>query len=198
MATEAQINANRENATHSTGPTSTAGKEASSKNRRSHGLYSGHDYVKPEEAKTYEEFCAELLVELRPEGPLQQILVSEITGASWRLRRCDLAEAGLGDFTLETEKLRRSIERARAAAHSVLHKSLNQLRKLQTQREIGFELSGEEQTQGLVDLKQVAEAKRRHDNSEKAADNAERKQQSDEIWQHMLAYINSGIPPESL
>ncbi len=198
MATEAQINANRENATHSTGPTSAAGKEASSKNRRSHGLYSGHDYVKPDETKTYQEFCAGLLVRLDPQGALEEILVSEITGASWRLRRCDLAEAELGDFTLETEKLRRSIERARAAANTALHKSLNQLRKLQTQREIGFELSGEEQTQSVIDLKQVAEAKRKHERAEKTAQTAEQKQKSAEIWEQMLAYINAGIPPEHL
>ena len=33
-----------------------------------------------------------------------------------------------------TEKARRSIERARAAAHAVINRSLNQLRKLQTER----------------------------------------------------------------
>ncbi len=40
----------------------------------------------------------------------ESILVSEITGAAWRLRRCDIAESELGDFDEANDKLRRSIE----------------------------------------------------------------------------------------
>ena len=73
-----------------------------------------------------------------------------------------------------------------------------QLRKLQTQREIGFELSGIEQTQGLVDRKQVAEAARKQKRAESAAENAQENEEENETWQQMLAYINSGVPPEML
>jgi hypothetical protein len=91
-----------------------------------------------------------MLAELEPETLLEQSLAAEITGATWRLRRCSNAEAELADYALTdplldedeaTEKKLRSIERARASAHSLLHRSINQLRKLQTDRENRFELS---------------------------------------------------------
>jgi hypothetical protein len=141
MATLAQINANRENAKLSTGPRTEAGKAASSRNRLTLGLYTREDYVKPEERDLYKEFCDTMLRELAPVTVLEQSLASEITGASWRLRRCAAADAELADYA-ETDPLLddtktktiRSIERARAAAHSVLHRSINQLRKLQADR----------------------------------------------------------------
>jgi hypothetical protein len=151
MPSISQLNANRENATHSTGPRTEAGKAASSLNHLTLGLYTRADYVKPEERELYKEFCETMFAELQPATLLEQTLAAEITGASWRLRRCSAAEAELADYALmdplldedeATQKKLRSIERARAAAHSLLHRAINQLRKLQTCRENGFELSG--------------------------------------------------------
>jgi hypothetical protein len=166
MATAAQINANRENAQSSTGPSTEAGKAASSQNHLTLGLYTRQDYVKAEERDLYKEFCDTMNLELSPEGLLEQSLTSEITGATWRLRRCNAAEGALGDFDDSTDKTRRSIERARASAHSILHRSINQLRKIQTDRTIRFELSGVEML-GLTDFKQVSEALRKQQHSEK-------------------------------
>ena len=81
-----------------------------------------------------------MFLELDPAGLLQQTLASEITGASWRLRRCSAAEGELADYADQDplldeskDKTRKSIERARASAHSILHRSLNQLRKLKSE-----------------------------------------------------------------
>ena len=82
MSTEAQINANRENAKHSTGPTTAAGREASSQNHITHGLYTRHAFVKPEERELYQQFCTDLLLDLKPDGPLEKILASDITSAA--------------------------------------------------------------------------------------------------------------------
>ena len=150
MATTSQINANRANATHSTGPRTEAGKSNASRNHLTCGLYTRQDYVRPDERELYKEFCETMLLELGPETLLEQSLAAEITGATWRLRRCSAAEAELADYALTdplldedeaTQKKIRSIERARASAHSLLHRSINQLRKLQTCRGNGFELS---------------------------------------------------------
>jgi hypothetical protein len=134
MATPAQLRANRENATLSTGPVTESGKAASSRNRLTLGLYTRTDYVQPEERQLYKEFTETMYAELAPASLLEETLAAEIAGAAWRLRRCDAADAGLTDFDESTEKLRRSVERARAAAHTALHRSLNQLRKLQKDR----------------------------------------------------------------
>ena len=174
MATESQINANRENAQHSTGPRTEDGKARSSRNHLSIGLYTRVDFVHPDEREFYKEFCGKMYLELGPEGILEQTLVASITGASWRLRRCDLADGDLADYAEfdpmldeATEKKRRSIERARTSAQAILHRCINQLRKLQTERTIRFELSGDA-VHGLVDFAKVSDAHRKQQNSEKS------------------------------
>jgi hypothetical protein len=134
MATHAQINANRLNAQHSTGPRTESGRANSARNHLTLGLYTQLDYVKPGEQDLYDYFCRTMYLELAPSGLLESSLAEEITSATWRLRRCNAAEAELGDYCDDTDRTRRSIERARAASHSVLHRTLNQLRKLKKER----------------------------------------------------------------
>ena len=134
MSTEAQLEANRQNAQFSTGPRTESGTSASSRNAITLGLYTRQDYVKPEEHDIYRGFCERMILELNPDTLLEETLVSEITGASWRLRRCDAADAGLADFDETTDKLRRSVERARSSATRILHRGINQLRRLQADR----------------------------------------------------------------
>jgi hypothetical protein len=132
MATIAQHLANLQNAQSSTGPRTESGKANSSRNALTLGLYTRTDYVQPDERDIYKEFCETMYAELCPASLLQETLVSEITGASWRLRRCNAADAGLADFDEATDKLRRSVERARSSATSILHRGINQLRRLQS------------------------------------------------------------------
>jgi hypothetical protein len=163
MATISQIHANQQNAQHSTGPLTEAGKLNSSRNAITLGLYTRQDYVKPEERDIYKEFCETMYHQLAPENLLEESLTAEITGATWRLRRCSAAEAELADYAEvdpllddKTDKTRRSIERARAGAHSLLHRSINQLRRLQTDRACRASLNLTYEYEGLVDHKQVA------------------------------------------
>jgi hypothetical protein len=142
-STEAQTNANRQNAQHSTGPRAESGKSNSSRNHLIQGLYTRQDYVKPDERHIYKEFCETMFSQLSPGTLLEESFVSEITGATWRLRRCSAAEAELvrpyphegpaqntalgregelADYVTEdpmldekTDKTRRGIERARAS-----------------------------------------------------------------------------------
>jgi hypothetical protein len=158
MATESQIAANRQNAQSSTGPTTEPGKAASSRNAVTLGLYTRADYVRPEEHDLYIEFCETLGAELSPEGLLETTFADEIAEATWRLRRCSAAEAGLGEFDEATDKTRRSIERARSHAHSMLHRSVNQLRRLQTERTCRAVLNAAGDDAGLADYQHVVVA----------------------------------------
>jgi ElaB/YqjD/DUF883 family membrane-anchored ribosome-binding protein len=165
MATEAQIHANRENAQQSTGPGTARGKAASSRNALTIGLYTRSDYVRPEERGLYKEFCETLYSELNPEGLLEETFAAEITGASWRLRRCSAVEAELADYTAadpmldeSTEKARRSIDRARSHAHSLLNRSVNQLRRLQTERACRQVMNAVGDDGSLADYQQVVVA----------------------------------------
>ena len=84
MSSSAQIAANIENAQSSTGPRTEAGKQKSSKNAVTLGLFSG-DFIRPGEEQTYAAFHAGLIRQLAPANLLEDILVDEIQRACWRL-----------------------------------------------------------------------------------------------------------------
>jgi hypothetical protein len=90
-------------------------------------------------------------IELAPEGLLEQILADEIIGAATRLRRCADAEGEAGDTD-------NRIERIRAAAHSVLHRSINQFRRLQTERACREVVNAVGDDGGIADYKEVTAA----------------------------------------
>jgi hypothetical protein len=92
MAPEAQVKANRGNATHSTGPRTTEGRETSSRNRLTNGLYARTDFVLPEEVDVYALFCGHFEASCDARDAIEECLAAEIAGAAWRLRRCNLAD----------------------------------------------------------------------------------------------------------
>jgi len=120
MATEAQINANRSNANHSTGAQTQEGREASARNAITKGLYTFNDFVLPEEADIYQLFVADMHRSCDASDAIEQCLAAEIASAAWRLRRCNLADGDIASHstldplidTLLVKEIR-SIERAR-------------------------------------------------------------------------------------
>lgn len=95
-ASEAQIEANRRNAQHSTGPKSTEGKAASSMNALKHAVLARqilvHGREIDESTNEFKNFCAEYHDHLAPVGPLEEMLVDQIVSINWRLRRARMAE----------------------------------------------------------------------------------------------------------
>jgi len=136
MATPAQILANRQNAEKSSGPVTAEGRARVSQNATKLGLFSVANFVRPEEQQTFREFESGYLTELSPDSSLEQTLAREIIHAAWRLRRCaNLEIAPPDDMTSEElDRLQTSIDRARAAAQRTFHRSLKELRRLQTER----------------------------------------------------------------
>src|SRR5215469_8097607 len=106
------------------------------------------DFVLTNEQTEYAQTRAALMTELNPHGILEQTFADEILGANWRLRRCRIDEAALANHLAETDdpnedrldRKRKSIERARAAAQLALRRSIAELRKLQTEREVRLEI----------------------------------------------------------
>jgi len=141
MATPAQKQANRINAQKSTGPKSDDGKARSSQNARTHGLTSRECFVPPGEEEEFDSFVGGLREDLRPEGTLEEALFREVVHAAWTMQRCHRAEASLGqgsgvDPMLDEQneaKLRRIDAYFRRAERS-FHKSIKELRALQTER----------------------------------------------------------------
>jgi uncharacterized protein YchJ len=138
MSTDAQRTANRSNALASTGPVTSEGKSRVSRNALTSGLFSSTDFVRADEQDIYSDFCAAYEADLCPSGAIEQTLAAEILHAAWRLRRCSTLEAGmkLRDGDHRNEQTQLSIDRARAAAHRIFTRSLNELRKVQTERRI--------------------------------------------------------------
>ena len=141
MATEAQINANRENAKKSTGPYSPEGFYVSSRNVVTTGLYTQTDFVLPAETEIYHLFVINMHHSFEAVDILEEHLAAQITSAAWRLRRCDLADGELAASSIidplldpALERRIRSIERARAHSTTVFHRALNQMKKLQKER----------------------------------------------------------------
>jgi ABC-type transporter Mla subunit MlaD len=75
------------------------------------------------------------MAELSPATPLEQTLSREIVQAAWRLRRCAALETAPPENMTDEEldRLQTSIDRARAAAQRTFHRSLKELRRLQSE-----------------------------------------------------------------
>jgi hypothetical protein len=170
MITEAQTAANKVNAAFSTGPKTPEGKARSSKNALTLGLFTMNDFVRDDEAEDYTKICASLWSELTPEGTLEQNFTTEIVRATWRLRRCRMADETLGLISITdpawsdpmlnpaTEKQQKSVDRARAQAHNALRRSIAELRALQTERTIRLHLDVLESIPGLTNTRQLLQA----------------------------------------
>jgi hypothetical protein len=104
MSTEAQIAANRANAEHSTGPTSEAGKAASSRNHYGHGL-STHTYndifflLPHESSDAYSLLRQTLLLEHRPENETERILIDRMAQHPWLRSRAEASKAAASRTT---------------------------------------------------------------------------------------------------
>ena len=157
MATESQINANRENAKASTGPQTAEGKAKSSRNNTKFGLFATNNCVQPEEQEAYDNFCSRLWTTLAPADPLEEITAAEFIRNAWRLRRCAMAEETLGEivarFQASQNKNRvtdhpaadpmiyptylptqTAIDRARTSAHNGMRRAKADLDKMQAAR----------------------------------------------------------------
>jgi hypothetical protein len=84
MTTAKQTAANRRNAQRSTGPKTTAGKAASSRNAL---LLPG------ESRRAFRRLFRSFLAEYHPSGPLQEFLVEQLAIAYWKLSRLTRIEA---------------------------------------------------------------------------------------------------------
>jgi hypothetical protein len=136
----------------STGPTTEAGKERSSRNATKNGLFSASDLILDSETEEYTQLLTAFFSQLSPEGVLEEIFVTEIMTATWRLRRCRLLEHDINAELPPKEQT--SVDRARAQSHNLLRRSMAELRKLQTERTIRLQLKDLE-IPGLADSKQV-------------------------------------------
>lgn len=95
MATDKQIEANRQNAKKSTGPKNKTSKARVSKNAIKHGLLATEIVLPSENKQEFDDLSQELTFSLNPEGAIENILVRRIAAITWRLQRIQRIETGL-------------------------------------------------------------------------------------------------------
>jgi hypothetical protein len=94
---------NRQNASHSRGPSTPEGKRRVSLNALRHGL-TGHTVVLPsEDLAAYQKHCGEFHTELKPQGLLESKCVQTIADTYWRLDRIRAMENSLFGLAVSQE-----------------------------------------------------------------------------------------------
>ncbi len=110
-----QAEANRQNAKKSTGPRTPEGKTASSRNGLTHGLSGDkHFILEGEDPEAFLRLLQDIHDHLRPVGDSEELVVSRIAAAQWRLDRAFALETGI--YREESVILTR-MDRKRLADH---------------------------------------------------------------------------------
>ena len=145
MSTQAQILANQANAQKSCGPKTETGKQASSQNRRIHGLSDPGDSFTIESYEDQAEFFQfklRLYDEQNPQNETECILVRRMLESEWLRRRAILLQTiCYADGLLQNEKHFALYLRYQSMHERGFYKALNELQKLRNQRtkdQIGF------------------------------------------------------------
>jgi hypothetical protein len=92
MSTPAQAAANLANAQQSTGPTTDAGKAASSQNALKHGLTAKTVLLPGEDEAAYLKMCEGMLATFGPATTPEKELIQLLSDTQWRLQRCGRIE----------------------------------------------------------------------------------------------------------
>ncbi len=93
MATDAQIQANRENAKKSTGPRTPEGKARVSKNALKHGLLAQDSVIPGEDPAEFDRHLTTVENTYLPRNYVEKEIVRQIADSAWRMRRLSRIEA---------------------------------------------------------------------------------------------------------
>ena len=154
MATEKQTEANRQNAQHSTGATTEAGKVASSRNNFKHGLSPSiklFTFLADENPDHFKDLVYTLREEHQPQTATESILVQRMAEHEWLRARAQSLLTGciesrnsvhlIPSFSALYLRYQTTHERAFYKAFAELQK----LKEQKTKAEIGFELQKSKQ-----------------------------------------------------
>jgi hypothetical protein len=105
MSTDAQVNANRENAQKSTGPVTAEGKAVVSQNAVKHGLFAVRDVVPTENQAEFDSMREQMLTDLAPVGAMETVLAQRAFSLAWRLKRAETMQAQVTEDMVESRIL---------------------------------------------------------------------------------------------
>jgi hypothetical protein len=157
MATNLQINANRENAKKSTGAKTPEGLAASAQNNFRHGLIGSFSVLPWEDRAAFDKLLKDLTDEHQPSTPTETLLVERLARHFWLSERALALQSGCFNASApacDDEKRLALYMRYHATHERAFYKALSELQKLRkqkTQEQIGFERQS---------ARQAAEARR--------------------------------------
>jgi hypothetical protein len=151
-----QLRANRKNARSSTGPQTLEGKNRSARNATRHGIFSSAMLLPGEDPDQLKQLRDSAIRHFDPRDGIEMEIVEQYVSASWRLRRVRAAEAKLYQHVRNDAQLpdapadqvlgallseeRNELERYQRYERRLedsIHRSINQLRKLRDDHEVG-------------------------------------------------------------
>jgi hypothetical protein len=95
---EAQLEANRQNAQKSTGPRTEEGKKRCRINATRHGLTGQFHAFSHEDKRAFDEHCTNLMADFKPDTYREKILAMSIAEDMWRLNRARALENNIFAF----------------------------------------------------------------------------------------------------
>ena len=141
-ASAIQIETNRANAQHSTGPRTDDGKQRSSLNAVRHGL-TGQTIVMPhEDMQAYLAHCQNYAQEWQPAGVTEMHIVQSIADTQWRLHRAhahQLTTDAMDSEQLDEIERTKALDRISRYASRIqrdLQSSIKLLQNLQAERKV--------------------------------------------------------------
>ena len=155
MATQKQIIANRQNATHSTGPKTEEGKVVITHNALKHGIFSKQVVLKSESKKDFDLLKMEFYDHFRPQGFLEQLFCDRALAAAWRLSRITQMESMLINASTQASFFDKEItevlsgyqgdkltllSRYESSLERVFFRALGEIKSLQTTRACNKEI----------------------------------------------------------
>ncbi|MCX6614010.1 MAG: hypothetical protein NTW74_24590 [Acidobacteria bacterium] len=152
MSTQAQINANRQNAKKSTGPKTPEGRAASAANSTRHGLTANHTTIfenNPHERSQYDSLKAKLLKQFLPEGELELQAFERYVFALFQSDRARQMEIDAQERWLNepsNDKLLAQMDRILklgAAQERRADRALSEFKKIQTDRILAMDIHTE-------------------------------------------------------
>ena len=152
MSSSAQIQANRSNSQHSTGPTSPEGRATSSRNALRHGLSATPEALFASDTEAQTSFALhiqKLRKDCLPEGALEEETFRRYAFATFQINRAQALELQSQDRWINEpdhprwfSQMERFIKLG-ALQERRADKALNELRKLQRDRFAALEVQGE-------------------------------------------------------
>jgi hypothetical protein len=105
MATEAQMNANRQNAKKSTGPRTPEGKNISSRNSLVHGMTSGKFLPPDGDPEEFLQLQTQFRDRFKPFDEAEDTLVERMVAAEFKMRSVRYMDAGIFHYQLKTNPM---------------------------------------------------------------------------------------------